>query len=81
MVRFGENSGSWERAAAIASRYPVGTAVSVAYDPADPGTAVLEPGADRSSYATLGTGALMALTAPFLAIAAMQEWRESRRLL
>jgi hypothetical protein len=45
-VCYGRTAGLARRgiAAAIAARYPVGAAVSVAYDPAEPDRSVLEPG-------------------------------------
>lgn len=58
-VSFGQY-GSSDRGHAeeIVAKYPAGSGVTVRYDPADPETAVLEPGVTWSSYLMLGFGAL-----------------------
>ncbi|AKF84762.1 hypothetical protein MFUL124B02_04180 [Myxococcus fulvus 124B02] len=45
-----------EHAQSILRRYPPGQAVRVAYNPADPTDAVLEPGAHAPSFVRLGVG-------------------------
>ena len=47
------------RAAQVVERYPVGERVTVFYNPADPETAVLEPGLTFSSYVSLIIGVLI----------------------
>jgi hypothetical protein len=69
-VRYGRSTGLWRRksAEAIAARYPVGTAVNVAYDPLDPGRCVLEPGVHvgdcltRAVYGAVGCAIVTAFT-------------------
>lgn len=66
-VSFGQyGSSNRSHAEEIVSRYPTGQAVTVYYDPADPATAVLEPGVTWSSYMILGMGLLFAIIAVFL---------------
>jgi hypothetical protein len=57
--RFGHLSGSSDQkwAAEIAERYPTGAKVHVAYSPADPDQAVLEPGITSEAYWLPGAGA------------------------
>ncbi|MBK7896985.1 MAG: DUF3592 domain-containing protein [Candidatus Promineifilaceae bacterium] len=57
-VSFGQYGGDRDHAEAIVARYPAGSGVTVHYDPADPETAVLEPGVTWSSYMLLAMGAL-----------------------
>ncbi|MBK8988939.1 MAG: DUF3592 domain-containing protein [Chloroflexi bacterium] len=57
-VSFGQYGGSSRHAEGIVARYPVGQRVTVYYDPDDPMTAVLEPGANFGSYLLVGMGAL-----------------------
>ncbi len=45
----------------IVNRYPVGKRVNVYYDPDDPSTSVLEPGAGWSSFMVAGIGLLFTL--------------------
>ena len=45
----------------IVNRYPVGTRMPVYYDPNNPSTSVLEPGAGWSSFMVAGIGGLFAL--------------------
>ncbi|MCY0998850.1 DUF3592 domain-containing protein [Myxococcus sp. MISCRS1] len=45
-----------EHAQSVLRRYPPGQAVRVAYNPADPTDAVLEPGAHAPSFVRLGVG-------------------------
>jgi hypothetical protein len=52
-------SGGW--AQAILDRYPTGAEVPVSYNPADPNTAVLEPGSSSESYWLPGAGAAFCL--------------------
>ncbi len=60
-VSFGQyGSSNRSHAEEILARYPVGQAVTVYYDPAEPETAVLEPGVTWSSYMVLGIGLLFA---------------------
>jgi Protein of unknown function (DUF3592) len=61
-VSFGAVVSSSSPAAAerIVARYPAGKAVQVAYDPADPGRAVLEPGLRLSSFVAFFAGLLFA---------------------
>lgn len=62
-VSFGQYGSSNRRhAAGIVARYPVGTQVSVYYDPVLPDTAVLEPGVTWSSYFVLGLGLVFVCT-------------------
>ena len=63
-IKFGENSYSNQRKAReILNRYPVGRAVIVFYDPANPENSVLEPGVSVGSYVVLGIGVLFVLLA------------------
>ncbi|MDP3696713.1 MAG: DUF3592 domain-containing protein [Candidatus Taylorbacteria bacterium] len=56
-VTFGEYSSSDpSHAGGIVSRYPVGKSVKVYYDPKDPKTSALEPGAGWSSFVGLLAG-------------------------
>jgi hypothetical protein len=48
---------------AMVDRYPAGARVSVAYDPADPRRAVLEPGIQNDVYWMLFVGALFVCSA------------------
>lgn len=58
-VSFGQyGSGNRGHAEEIVARYPVGSQVTVYYDPDDATTAVLEPGVTWSSYFVLGIGAV-----------------------
>ena len=58
-VSFGQyGSGDRSHAEEIVAKYPAGSGVTVRYDPADPGTAVLEPGVTWSSYFMLAFGAV-----------------------
>ncbi len=57
-VSFGQYGGERDHAEEIVARYPAGSGVTVYYDPADPETAVLEPGVTWSSYMLLGMGVL-----------------------
>lgn len=67
-VSFGQYGSSNRRhAAEIVDRYPVGTQVSVYYDPAVPDTAVLEPGVTWSSYFVLGLGLIFVCTSLIIA--------------
>ena len=55
-VSFGQYGGERDHAEEIVARYPAGSGVTVHYDPADPETAVLEPGVTWSSYFMLAMG-------------------------
>ncbi|MDP3792723.1 MAG: DUF3592 domain-containing protein [bacterium] len=56
-VAFGDYSSSDpSHAGGIVSRYPVGKSVKVYYDPSDPKTSALEPGAGWSSFVGLMAG-------------------------
>ena len=56
-VSFGQyGSSNRSHAEGIVTRYPTGNGVTVHYDPADPETAVLEPGVTWSSYFMLAMG-------------------------
>jgi Protein of unknown function (DUF3592) len=56
--RFGQLAGSsGEWAQGIAERYPAGAKIQVAYSPADPDLAVLEPGISSEAYWLPGAGA------------------------
>ena len=57
--QYGSSDPSYGRG--IVNRYPVGKRVGVYYDPDDPSTSVLEPGAGWSSFMVSGIGALFAL--------------------
>ncbi len=60
-VNFGEYGSSNRRhAEEIVAQYSVGQAVTVYYNPAEPETAVLEPGVTWSSYLVLGIGLIFA---------------------
>ncbi len=52
------SSGSAHR---VVNRYPVGAEVAIYYDPGDPGTAVLEPGASWTIYLLFPFGGVFAL--------------------
>lgn len=57
-----EVSKTRSHATLVINRYPVNAAVTVAYDPDDPGTSVLEPGASPASFLVAGFGvAVLAL--------------------
>lgn len=60
---FGQLAGSSDsgRASSIAQQYPLGKKVDVAYDPADPDIAALEPGIDNEAYWLPGAGAAFLL--------------------
>lgn len=61
-VAFGDYSSSDpSHASGIVSRYPVGKSVKVYYDPDDPKTSVLEPGAGWSSFMGLIVGIAFAI--------------------
>lgn len=61
-VTFGDFSSSdSSHARGILERYPKGSRVTVYYDPADPGTAVLEPGATGTNYILLAGGSALLL--------------------
>lgn len=71
-VSFGEYGSSNRRhAIEIVERYPSGRIVTVAYDPDDPGTAVLEPGVTWSSYLILGIGLLFSIIPAVLILASL----------
>lgn len=55
-VSFGQYGSNRSHAEEIVAKYPVGSQVTVYYDPNDAGTAVLEPGVTWSSYFVLGMG-------------------------
>jgi hypothetical protein len=56
-VSFGQyGSSNRDHAEGIVARYPVGSQVTVYYDPEDVETAVLEPGVTWSSYLLIGMG-------------------------
>lgn len=58
-VSFGQyGSSDRDHAEEIVARYPAGSGATVHYDPAEPETAVLEPGVTWSSYMLLGMGVL-----------------------
>ena len=57
-VSFGQYSGNRSHAEEIVAKYPVGSRVTVYYDPEDVATAVLEPGVTWSSYLLIGMGVL-----------------------
>jgi hypothetical protein len=71
---------AWE----VANRYPTGETVSVYYDPEEPETAVLEPGATTGSYLLLAIGAVFILVSlvigPIIALGAVSASRLQRRL-
>lgn len=59
-VAYGEGAfPSKSPARAVQSRYPVGKPVSVAYNPADPKTAVLEPGATAKAWLLPSAGLIL----------------------
>ncbi|MEO7651993.1 MAG: DUF3592 domain-containing protein, partial [Bryobacteraceae bacterium] len=73
---FGALAGSSDadRASSITERYPLGKKVDVAYNPADPDVAVLEPGINNEAYWLPGAGAaflLFGLAVYFFAIPAL----------
>jgi len=49
-LTFGSRTGTSSFAQEIVDRHPVGKAVTVSYDPGDPGFAVLSPTGDPSAY-------------------------------
>ncbi len=53
-------AGSYRFARTIASRYPVGQAVTIAYDPSDPVRSALEPGLRKQSFGMLVAGLMFA---------------------
>jgi hypothetical protein len=59
-VSFGQYGGTYKHASGIVERYPVGQRVTVSYNPEEPQTAVLEPGATWSSYMILFMGFMFA---------------------
>jgi hypothetical protein len=71
---------AWE----VANRYPTGETVPVYYDPDEPATAVLEPGATAGSYTLIGVGAVFVLVAVvvggIIALATLASNRLQRRL-
>ena len=61
-IKAGDYGGAAQRAYAVVNRYPVGAHVSVYHDPADPGQAVLEQGADKTTlYLFGGIGVLFSI--------------------
>jgi len=61
-VSFGQyQSSNCGHAAGIVGRYPEGKKVDVHYDPASPGTAVLEPGAGGGAYIPLLIGVVFVI--------------------
>lgn len=61
-IRAGDYGGDEGWAYGVANRYPVGTEATVYYNSDDPGSTVLEQGADRSRvYLFGGTGVIFAL--------------------
>lgn len=61
-IKADDASGSQSRAYEIINRYPVGSDATVYYDPDDPGSAVLEQGADMTRvYLFGGVGGVFAL--------------------
>jgi hypothetical protein len=54
-VAYGD-SGASSRAAELVRRYPAGTAVTVSYNPLDPGDSVIEPWIHRSAWSGIGLG-------------------------
>ncbi len=57
-VSFGQYGGNRSHAEEIVAKYPVGSQVTVYYDPNEVETAVLEPGVTWSSYFLIGMGVL-----------------------
>ena len=57
-VSFGQYGGNRSHAEEIVAKYPVGSQVTVYYDPNEVETAVLEPGVTWSSYLLIGMGVL-----------------------
>jgi hypothetical protein len=53
-IRFGDYQGGEDRAYDAINRYPAGSNVPVYYDPANPGDAVLEQGADQTGVYLFG---------------------------
>ena len=67
--------GNRARAEAKLAEYPVGSAVTVRYDPGDPGRAVLEPGGGGDWWLFTGAGIASAVTGAFLLAAiARDRW-------
>lgn len=68
-VFFGGDASSSDSSGAyqITRRYPTGAKVDVFYDPKNPGSAVLEPGAHWQSYLVYGIGLLFLLVGFLLA--------------
>ena len=62
-VSFGGNysSSSSQHAHKVTNKYPAGTPVQVYYQPEEPSTAALEPGATAMSYFALGIGCVFVL--------------------
>lgn len=76
-IKFGETSYNKESEAdAVVARYPAGTTVPIYYNPADPATAVLEPGVTSGSYVFLAVGAcfivLSLVLTPIMAISSLR---------
>jgi hypothetical protein len=76
-IKFGENSySSRRRAEEIIAQYPVGTRVTVHYDPEQPDHSVLEPGVTGGSYIVLGIGLIFlfvsAILVPIIFVANMR---------
>ena len=59
----------------ILKKYPIGGEVAVYYDPADPGTSLLEIGIKRNIYVLLGGAALCFLLAGAIAASAKKKNR------
>ncbi len=59
------------------ARYPIGSNVAVSYDPDDPATSVLEPGADRTNWIPIGFGGFVAVSC---AIFTLKSLRTLRRM-
>ena len=70
-------------AQAVTNRYPVGQTIPVYYDPTEPDTAVLEPGATAGSYLLLGIGGFFILLSliigPIIALSSLAGGRRRRK--